>query len=55
MDRKYDTMDRNKIIKEAYAIAEKRAQTWCQKHGINPTQLTEDELQATIINIRENT
>jgi len=29
-------MTKSEIIKEAFAIAEKRAEAWCRKHEIHP-------------------
>jgi len=43
IDDKYQTMPRSEIIKEALAIAERRAKAWCQKYKLNAEQLSEDE------------
>lgn len=48
IDDKYLKMPRSEFIKEAYAIAAKRASTWSQKHHLDPTQLSDDELLETI-------
>ncbi|HEX9972745.1 MAG TPA: hypothetical protein VGD14_11800 [bacterium] len=45
IDDKYQSMPRSEIIKEAYAVAEKRAQAWYQKHGLKPAQLSDCELK----------
>jgi len=44
IDNKYQTMPRNEIIKEAYAIAERRAKAWSQKYHLDIEELSEDEL-----------
>ena len=44
IDDKYQSMPRSEIIKEAYAIAERRAKAWSQKHHADIEQLSEDVL-----------
>jgi hypothetical protein len=40
IDDKYQTMPRSELIKEAFAIAEKRANAWSQKHHLDINQFS---------------
>lgn len=53
-DLKYDSKPGNELIREAYAIAEKRARAWLDKQGLTLEQLSEDELLHIINKIRDD-
>jgi len=54
IDKKFQTMSRSEIIKEAFVIARKRANAWYHKRGLKPGQLSEDDLLDTINIIRDS-
>lgn len=54
IDMKFQTMPRSELIKEAFAIAEKRAKAWYQKQGLKAGQLSEDELLDRINRLRNS-